>query len=296
MNSVWCCLGRAASSALKPCQSSFAARHPLFELHQASKACGTQRWAHNAVAHGIWKGPVAGLSPCMHSLSISAKKHSHASIGTSSNGSSVASHSRSFSTRNISGRLFYKRRPKFVPQFRFNWRSKWLEGAPCLKGVCTKVYITAPRKPNSGQRKVAYVRLSNGRIVKCYIPGIGHNLQVHSVVMVRGGRRRDIIGCNYTLMRGHYDLLPVKGRKSSRSKYGVARPNIEPKHKRVREVFTEMDRRMYRYRTGLTIPSRLIPGSEQKDPHFITVLNKKVEYRAKGQASLALRRTKKKSK
>jgi len=120
---------------------------------------------------------------------------------------------RGFSTRNIRGRLFYRRRPRFVPRWKFNRRSKWLEGAPMRKGVCTKVYTTAPRKPNSGLRKVCYVRLSTGRVVKAYIPGIGHNLQAHSVVMVRGGRKKDVVGCNYTCMRGLYDLLPVKNKE-----------------------------------------------------------------------------------
>jgi len=153
-------------------------------------------------------------------------------------------------TRNIRGRLFYKRRPKMVPRYQFNWRSKWLEGAPCRKGVCTKVMVVAPKKPNSGLRKVAWVRLSNGRVVKVYIPGQGHNLQVHSVVMVRGGRKRDVIGCNYVAMRGNYDLLPVKNRKSSRSKYGVSRPNLEPNRKRFQRLTTSVDRRLHFYRSG----------------------------------------------
>lgn len=153
-------------------------------------------------------------------------------------------------TRNLHGRLFYKRRPRMVPKWKFNWRSKWLEGVGTRKGVCTKVMVLAPKKPNSGLRKCAYVRLSNGRVVKTYIPGIGHNLQVHSVVMVQGGRKRDVVGCNYTAMRGHYDLLPVKNRKSSRSKYGVSRPNTEPKRKRFKRLTTSVDRRLHFYRTG----------------------------------------------
>lgn len=80
----------------------------------------------------------------------------------------------------IHTRLWYKRRPKQIPIWKFNRKSKWLEGVGCRKGVCTKVFVMAPRKPNSGLRKVAYVRLSNGRIVKSYIPGIGHNLQARS--------------------------------------------------------------------------------------------------------------------
>lgn len=137
-----------------------------------------------------------------------------------------------------------------VPRWSFNWRSKWLEGSPHLKGVCTKVMVIAPKKPNSGLRKCAMVRLSNGRVVKVYIPGIGHNLQVHSVVMVKGGRKRDVIGCNLTAMRGHYDLLPVKNRKSSRSKYGVTRPQTESKRKRFKRLTTSVDRRVHFYRTG----------------------------------------------
>lgn len=137
-----------------------------------------------------------------------------------------------------------------VPTFKFNPRSKWLEGVGNRKGVCTKVFVTAPKKPNAGLRKVAYVRLSNGRIVKAYIPGIGHNLQVHSVVMVRGGRKKDVVGANYTCMRGHYDLLPVKNRKSQRSQYGIKRPPTEPKHKRWSSLQTDVDRRLHYYRTG----------------------------------------------
>ena len=91
-----------------------------------------------------------------------------------------------------------------TPTLKMNWRSKWLEGASFRKGVCVKVRVQTPRKPNSGLRKVARVRLSNGRIVLAYIPGMGHNLQVHSVVLVRGGRTRDLVGCNYKLVRGKY--------------------------------------------------------------------------------------------
>lgn len=149
-------------------------------------------------------------------------------------------------------------------------RSKWLEGAGCRKGVCTKVFIARPKKPNSGLRKVAYVRLSNGRVVKSYIPGIGHNLQVHSVVMVRGGRHKDVIGCNYTCMRGHYDLLPVKGRRSRRSKYGVSMPTDKDprrgaRRKRFKTLFTAVDRRLYFYRTGIKVEAeeaeaKIVPG------------------------------------
>jgi len=157
---------------------------------------------------------------------------------------------RAFSTRNIRGRMFYKRRPKMIPIWKFNTKSKWLEGVGCRKGVCTKVYVTAPLKPNSGLRKVCYVRLSNARIVKCYIPGIGHNLQVHSVVMVRGGSKKDTTGAHFTCMRGKYDLLPVKNRKSSRSKYGVPRPTRETRRSRFKPLQTAVDRRLMYYRWG----------------------------------------------
>ncbi len=93
--------------------------------------------------------------------------------------------------------------------------------SPFKKGVCTKVYIMTPKKPNSAQRKVAKVRLSNGAHIIAYIPGEQHNLQEHSVVLVRGGRRRDLPGVKYTIVRGVYDAAGVPGRKRARSKYGV---------------------------------------------------------------------------
>ncbi|KYK67225.1 putative 30S ribosomal protein S12 [Toxoplasma gondii TgCatPRC2] len=144
------------------------------------------------------------------------------SFASSSSSSFFPSQSRQFSTRSISGRLFYKRRPLQVPKLKPpNIRSKWLEGAPQKKGICVKVRVQTPRKPNSGLRKVARVRLSTGRTVLVYIPGIGHNLNVHSVVLVRGGRCKDVPGCNYKAVRGVADLLPVKNRERKRSKYGV---------------------------------------------------------------------------
>lgn len=95
---------------------------------------------------------------------------------------------------------------------------------PEMKGVCLKVGITKPKKPNSGQRKTAKVRLSSGRIVSCYIPGEGHNVQQHSVVMVRGGRSQDCPGVRYHLVRGVLDLGGVPARGSARSKYGTKKP------------------------------------------------------------------------
>jgi small subunit ribosomal protein S12 len=97
---------------------------------------------------------------------------------------------------------------------------------PEMKGVCLKVGITKPKKPNSGQRKTAKVRLSSGRIVSCYIPGEGHNVQQHSVVMVRGGRSQDCPGVRYHLVRGALDLGGVPGRIRARSKYGTKKPKV----------------------------------------------------------------------
>ncbi|GAW79297.1 30S ribosomal protein S12 [Plasmodium gonderi] len=136
-----------------------------------------------------------------------------------------------FSTKNIRGRLFYKRRPKQIPKLKKkNWRSKWLEGAPQKRGICLKVRVQTPKKPNSGLKKIARVRLSTGRIVSVYIPGIGHNLNTHSIILVRGGRCKDIPGCNYKAIRGVYDLLPVKNRFRGRSKYGVKLSEEKKKH------------------------------------------------------------------
>lgn len=96
--------------------------------------------------------------------------------------------------------------------------------APSLKGVCLKVGITKPKKPNSAERKTARVRLSTGRVVTCYIPGEGHNVQQHSVVLVRGGRSQDCPGVRYHLVRGAMDLGGVGNRMTSRSKYGTKKP------------------------------------------------------------------------
>lgn len=97
-------------------------------------------------------------------------------------------------------------------------------GAPFKRGVCTRVFTTTPKKPNSALRKVARVRLSNGQEVNAYIPGEGHNLQEHSIVMIRGGRVKDLPGVRYHIVRGRYDTAGVEGRNQSRSKYGTKRP------------------------------------------------------------------------
>jgi len=103
------------------------------------------------------------------------------------------------------------------------WKSKSpaLESCPQKRGVCTRVYITTPKKPNSAQRKVAKVKLSNGIEVIAYIPGEGHNLQEHSIVLVRGGRVKDLPGVRYHIVRGALDTAGVTDRKQGRSKYGT---------------------------------------------------------------------------
>ncbi|MEA3272105.1 MAG: 30S ribosomal protein S12 [Patescibacteria group bacterium] len=97
-------------------------------------------------------------------------------------------------------------------------------GSPFKRGVCTKVTTVTPKKPNSALRKIARIRLSNGAEVTAYIPGVGHNLQEHSIVMIRGGRVKDLPGVRYHVVRGVYDTQGVEGRKNSRSLYGAKKP------------------------------------------------------------------------
>ena len=104
-----------------------------------------------------------------------------------------------------------------------------LKGCPQRRGVCTRVYTTTPKKPNSALRKIARVRLTNGMEVSAYIPGVGHNLQEHSVVMVRGGRVKDLPGVRYHIIRGTLDTQGVNGRMQSRSKYGAKKPKAAKK-------------------------------------------------------------------
>jgi small subunit ribosomal protein S12 len=99
-----------------------------------------------------------------------------------------------------------------------------LKNCPQKRGVCTRVYTTTPRKPNSALRKVARVRLTNSIEVTAYIPGIGHNLQEHSVVLIRGGRVKDLPGVRYHIIRGSLDTAGVQNREQGRSKYGAKRP------------------------------------------------------------------------
>jgi small subunit ribosomal protein S12 len=99
-----------------------------------------------------------------------------------------------------------------------------LQASPLRRGVCTRVYTTTPKKPNSALRKVARVRLTNGIEVTSYIPGVGHNLQEHSVVLIRGGRVKDLPGVRYHIVRGTLDSIGVVDRRQSRSKYGAKKP------------------------------------------------------------------------
>ncbi len=99
-----------------------------------------------------------------------------------------------------------------------------LKACPQKRGVCVRVYTSTPKKPNSALRKVARVRLTNGMEVTTYIPGVGHNLQEHSIVMIRGGRIKDLPGVRYHVVRGSLDTLGVEGRMQSRSKYGTKKP------------------------------------------------------------------------
>ena len=103
-------------------------------------------------------------------------------------------------------------------------KSPALQNSPQKRGVCTRVYTTTPKKPNSALRKVARVRLTNGREVNAYIPGVGHNLQEHSVVLIRGGRVKDLPGVRYHTVRGSLDTAGVSDRRQGRSKYGAKRP------------------------------------------------------------------------
>ena len=109
-------------------------------------------------------------------------------------------------------------------QPRYKTSSPALQGCPQKRGVCIRVYTQTPKKPNSALRKVARVRLTNAMEVTTYIPGVGHNLQEHSIVLIRGGRVKDLPGVRYHILRGVLDTQGVKNRKQRRSKYGAKRP------------------------------------------------------------------------
>lgn len=109
-------------------------------------------------------------------------------------------------------------------QIEYKSKSQALKSCPQRRGVCTRVYTTTPKKPNSALRKVAKVRLTNGNEIIAYIPGEGHNLQEHSIVLVRGGRVKDLPGVRYHIVRGALDTAGVDGRRQRRSKYGAKKP------------------------------------------------------------------------
>ncbi|NCS71839.1 MAG: 30S ribosomal protein S12 [Candidatus Magasanikbacteria bacterium] len=119
------------------------------------------------------------------------------------------------------------------PAMQFTWdslhrkKTTLRRGSPFKRGVCTKVYTATPKKPNSALRKVAKVRLSNGSEIIAYIPGEGHNLQEHSIVLIRGGRVKDLPGVRYHIVRGVYDTQGVEGRNRSRSIYGTKKPKAK---------------------------------------------------------------------
>jgi small subunit ribosomal protein S12 len=114
-------------------------------------------------------------------------------------------------------------------KFEKKTKSPALKSCPQRKGICTRIYTTTPKKPNSAIRKVARVRLTSGFEVTAYIPGIGHNLQEHAAVLLRGGRVKDLPGVRYHIIRGTLDSIPVKNRLQGRSKYGVKKPINKPK-------------------------------------------------------------------
>ncbi|MDO8260975.1 MAG: 30S ribosomal protein S12 [Candidatus Magasanikbacteria bacterium] len=106
-------------------------------------------------------------------------------------------------------------------------RTELKKGAPFKRGVCLKVTTTTPKKPNSALRKIARVRLSNGMEITAYIPGMGHNLQEHSIVLLKGGRTKDLAGVRYKIVRGVYDTQGVQGRKQTRSSYGAKKEKVK---------------------------------------------------------------------
>ncbi|KAG5461392.1 MAG: hypothetical protein BJ554DRAFT_6422 [Olpidium bornovanus] len=116
-------------------------------------------------------------------------------------------------------------RKQYFMQFKYRKRSAWLEGCAQKKAVVVKLVTQAPKKPNSATRKVAVVRLTTGKEIRAYIPGIGHSLQEHNVVMVRGGGPQDLVAVRYSLCRGALDFAGVVGARTSRSKWGTKKPD-----------------------------------------------------------------------
>lgn len=124
-------------------------------------------------------------------------------------------------------KVYKNKTPALSVNYNINTGKTKADSNPFKRGVCVKVYTTTPKKPNSAVRKIAKVKLSNKMEVLAYIPGMGHNLQEHSVVMVRGGRVKDLIGVRYTIVRGKLDAAGVDARRRSRSKYGAKAPKAK---------------------------------------------------------------------
>src|SRR6202142_1450422 len=138
-----------------------------------------------------------------------------------------------------------------------------LKQCPQKRGVCTRVYTTTPKKPNSALRKVARVRLTNGMEVTSYIPGEGHNLQEHSVVLIRGGRVKDLPGVRYHIIRGTLDTSGVTNRRQGRSKYGAKRPNKAP-HTRNPPGITRKYHERVKFRSASRSRIRSLPISRSR--------------------------------
>ncbi|GAA5883849.1 hypothetical protein JCM16303_007413 [Sporobolomyces ruberrimus] len=175
-----------------------------------------------------FRSPVASLASSLARLTLTSRPVATLRSPVASSSRSLPSllqpHAASFSTsRTVQATLNQVTRGARKP-IRRQVKTPALQGCYQKKGVCSKVYTVKPKKPNSAVRKVAKVKLSTGRAVIAYIPGEGHNLQEHSVVLVRGGRTQDLPGAKYKIVRGALDLGGVAGRAVSRSKYGTKAP------------------------------------------------------------------------
>jgi small subunit ribosomal protein S12 len=159
-------------------------------------------------------------------------------------------------------------------------KSPAMQNSPQRRGVCTRVYTTTPKKPNSALRKVAKVRLTNGFEVISYIGGEGHNLQEHSVVLVRGGRVKDLPGVRYHIVRGSLDLQGVKDRKQSRSKYGAKRPKKKAWPFRSEE-FSVLFFRVARRCSVVTPNAGVLAGRVSGSPSLALAVSEKVPTEAK---------------
>ncbi|KAI9803345.1 MAG: 37S ribosomal protein S12, mitochondrial [Piccolia ochrophora] len=174
--------------------------------------------------HFIPRFLLPSLSKPIPSLTVPPSLRLHSALRYSLHKPSLSNH-RPFSTTPATLATYNQvRRGCRVPQRARKPVSPAVVNRSKLKGVCLKVGITKPKKPNSGERKTARIRLSTGRVVSAYIPGEGHNVQQHSVVLVRGGRTQDCPGVRYHLVRGAMDLGGVASRITSRSKYGTKKP------------------------------------------------------------------------